>query len=169
MLQDIVNKVSRQDFSQQHFNTDELDKLYDLIEDYTRLQGSAHQRKKLLVLRWVTGLGKLSNSSEILLYPDSEITFGSGENCDVRIAGDRICSLHFRIKYHKEGLRLINLNLNEGESCGVYKRLLDEPFQLKPGNAFRIGTLEFVVERFNTGIVSDIGQRQSMEDTFSAI
>jgi hypothetical protein len=51
-----------------------------------------------------------------------------------------------------------NLNLNCLESCGLYKRLYnDEEYSLRPGNAFRIGTLEFVVERFNTGIVSDIG------------
>lgn len=51
-----------------------------------------------------------------------------------------------------------NLNLDCWESCGVYKRVFDdEMYCLRPGNAFRIGTLEFLVERYNTGIVSDIG------------
>jgi len=62
----------------------------------------------------------------------------------------------------------VNLNLNEAESCGVYKQIApDEQTVLRPSDAFRIGRLEFVVERFNTGVVSDIGQRQSMEDTFA--
>jgi hypothetical protein len=51
-----------------------------------------------------------------------------------------------------------NNNLDCWESCGVYKRVFnDELYCLRPGNAFRIGTLEFLVERYNTGIVSDIG------------
>lgn len=54
----------------------------------------------------------------------------------------------------------MNLCLNETESCGLYKKLLKgEEKVLQPADAFRIGKLEFVVERFNTGIVSDIGQR----------
>ena len=56
------------------------------------------------------------------------------------------------------------------ESCGVYKRLFDdEAWNLRPGNAFRIGTLEFIVERFNTSIMEDIGQRPYMEDTNKVI
>lgn len=52
----------------------------------------------------------------------------------------------------------------------MYRRLFDgENYALRPGHAFRIGTLEFLVERFNTGIVSDIGQRPHMEDTYQVI
>ena len=40
---------------------------------------------------------------------------------------------------------------------------------MRPGHAFRIGTLEFLVERYNTGIVSDIGQRVNMEDTYQIV
>ncbi len=63
-----------------------------------------------------------------------------------------------------------NLNLNTEESCGIYKRLsASEEWNLRPGNAFRIGTLEFVVERFNTAVVTEIGQRPHMEDTYKII
>jgi hypothetical protein len=45
--------------------------------------------------------------------------------------------------------------------------LLDsESYNLQPGDSFRIGTLEFLIERFNTGIISDIGQRDYMEDYY---
>lgn len=46
----------------------------------------------------------------------------------------------------------------EGKS--VFKRLKqDEEHQLLPGDAFRIGTLEFEVMRFNTCTIQDIGGR----------
>ena len=46
------------------------------------------------------------------------------------------------------------------ESWGLYQRLkMAEQYVLRPGSAFRIGLLEFHVERFNTGIVANIGYR----------
>ena len=44
-----------------------------------------------------------------------------------------------------------------------------EEYVLQPDDAFRIGLLEFQVQRFNTGVVSDIGQRNGMEDSFQII
>lgn len=83
-----------------------------------------------------------------------------GKDVPFTLEGDRICDKHFEIVFEKNTLLMINSNLNCGESCGLYKRIFeDEMYCLRPGNAFRIGTLEFFVERYNTGIVSDIGQR----------
>lgn len=74
------------------------------------------------------------------------------------INGERIVERHFEIIFDSNTLILRNLNMNCWESCGVYRRLFElESYSLRPGNAFRIGTLEFLVERYNTGIVSDIG------------
>ena len=74
------------------------------------------------------------------------------------IHGERIVERHFEIEYSNNTLMIRNLNLDCWESCGLYKRVFeDELYCLRPGNAFRIGTLEFLVERYNTGIVSDIG------------
>ena len=74
------------------------------------------------------------------------------------MVGDRIVNWHFEITYDNNSLVMRALNLNCSESCAVYKRLLDdETYILRPGCAFWIGTHEFLVERFNTGIVSDIG------------
>ena len=75
------------------------------------------------------------------------------------INGERVVESHFEIVFEHNTLILRNLNLNCWESCGVYRRLFDEyeSYSLRPGHAFRIGTLEFLVERYNTGIVSDIG------------
>lgn len=83
------------------------------------------------------------------------------------MTGERIIDWHFEISFKNNSLYLKNINLNCWESCGVYKRLFDgENYSLRPGSAFRIGTLEFLTERFNTGIVSDIGQRPHMEDSY---
>lgn len=74
------------------------------------------------------------------------------------INGDRIVENHMEIAFDHNTMILRNLNLNLWESCGVYRRLFEEEkYNLKPGHAFRIGDLEFVMERFNTGIVTDIG------------
>ena len=65
---------------------------------------------------------------------------------------------------------LRNLNMDPEQSCGLYKMLQpQEHHNLQPGDAFRIGTLEFVMERFNTGIISDIGQRDHMEDKYQYV
>jgi hypothetical protein len=75
------------------------------------------------------------------------------------IVGNRIVENHFEIVFENNTLMIKNLNLNCEESCGLYKRIFeDELYCLRPGNAFRIGTLEFLVERYSTGIVTDIGQ-----------
>lgn len=53
---------------------------------------------------------------------------------------------------------LRNLDMDINRSCGLYKMLFDNEYHnLQPGDAFRIGSLEFLVERFNTGCLSDIG------------
>lgn len=90
----------------------------------------------------------------------------------VSIQGDRIAPSHFEIYYETSNNTLLLHNLNEltEESCGLYKRLfVGEKFYLRPEDAFRIGKQEFLLERFNTGIIADIGQRKSMEDTYCCI
>jgi len=103
------------------------------------------------------------------------LLFGAKESTskDVQkfvINGERIVEQHFEIVFDSNTLILRNLNLNCWDTCGVYRRLFEqESYSLRPGHAFRIGTLEFVVERYNTGIVSDIGQRPHMEDSYACI
>ena len=107
---------------------------------------------------------------EIPLVGDKPIFFGSKEgvkDSKFILNGERIVENHFEILFDNNSLIMRNLNLSCWDSCGVYRRLFDqENYILRPGHAFRIGTLEFLVERFNTGIVSDIGQRAHMEDTY---
>jgi hypothetical protein len=74
------------------------------------------------------------------------------------LTGDRITERHFEVVFDNNTMTMRNLNLDCLESCGLYRRLFDnEAYNLRPDTAFRIGKLEFLVERFNTGIVSDIG------------
>jgi len=97
-----------------------------------------------------------------VLTGDRKIVFGSEEGKDVTfiLSGDRVVDRHFEIVFDKNTMIMRNLNLDCWQSCGLYRRLFEnEAYNLRPDAAFRIGTLEFLVERFNTGIVSDIGQR----------
>jgi hypothetical protein len=97
---------------------------------------------------------------EIKLTGEKKLVFGAAECKDTTLVfkGERIVDRHFEIVFDQNTMLLINSNLNCPDSCGVYKRIFeDEMYCLRPGNAFRIGTLEFLVERYNTGIVSDIG------------
>ena len=160
MVKDILNITSRHELLNSGRRQAEVDKLFDQYEDFMRLQPSATMNKKTRVLKWIKGHESLSCAADIVLSPNKSVSFGSDASNDVRVFGSRIPLHHFEIKYHKQALTMINLNMKEQESCGLYKKLLpEESWSLRPGDAFRIGTLEFVVERFNTGIVSDIGGR----------
>ena len=44
-----------------------------------------------------------------------------------------------------------------------------EEYSLKPGDGIRAGNLEFHVERFNIGIVSEKGGRPNQEDSYSCV
>ena len=47
-----------------------------------------------------------------------------------------------------------------------FKLYPDERHMIHPGDIFQMGLLQFAVERFNTGVIADVGVRTSMEDTF---
>jgi len=116
-------------------------------------------------MRFIQGLDKT-----IVLDPENmPLVFGQvdkthqqvGQKSDlIELKGNKICNHHFEVDYDKiKGtIMLRNLNLNTEMSCGLYKMLFEsEQYNLQPGDGFRIGTLEFIVERFNNGIVCDIG------------
>lgn len=44
-----------------------------------------------------------------------------------------------------------------------------EKWELEPDDAFRIGSLEFQLQRYNTAVAQDMGQRSHMEDAFRCI
>lgn len=39
-------------------------------------------------------------------------------------------------------------------------------YHIHPGDVINMGTLHYLVERFNTGVIADVGTRDSMEDTY---
>jgi hypothetical protein len=60
------------------------------------------------------------------------------------------CFFDFRIGKHV--LRRVN-----AKACIYQKLYANEQQELLPGDMFGIGSLQFEVQRFNVGIVSDIG------------
>ena len=123
------------------------------------IEGRPNKRKKLLVLRFVKGPLQQGQPREIPLTGDRSLLFGCKDaQGKIVLSGERVVEAHMEITFDHNTMILKNLNLNPWESCGVYRRLFDdESYNLRPGHAFRIGQLEFVMERYNTGIVSDIG------------
>ena len=52
--------------------------------------------------------------------------------------------------------------------ASIYYRLRpDEEVILQPSMMFKIGSLTFLCERFNTGVSSQIGTRHRMEDAYA--
>lgn len=106
----------------------------------------------------------------VKLTGDKSVIFGSSSKADYQLEGDKIADFHFEIRKVNDSFLLRNLNHNLSESYGVYKRLYpDENHIIRPGHGIRIGDLEFHVERFNTGIVSDKGGRPYLEDFYAWI
>jgi hypothetical protein len=80
MLDDILNKVSRQEIMGFGRDQDELDKLYNLLDDFIRLQPSSSQKKKQLVLKFTKGQHMVkTEAQDILLAPDRNFTIGSSD------------------------------------------------------------------------------------------
>ena len=64
------------------------------------------------------------------------------------ISGDRVVPDHMQIYFDSLSCSLVlnNSNIECMESCGIYRMLEDkEEYKLCPDDAFRIGTLEFLV------------------------
>lgn len=134
--------------------------------------------KKKLVMRFIQGALKgqeiLLDTEELpIIFGKQEANQESGNMKNFRkIEGDKIVDKHFEIDYDKIGgtIMLRNLNFDCEVSCGLYKMLYNQEFySLQPGDAFRIGSLEFLTERFNTAIIKDICHREHMEDYMSYV
>jgi hypothetical protein len=164
-LKGLTQNVQRAEVKKVESDGNEADRFFSLVDDLEsdELIQNQNGRKKLLVLKFIAGPLLPTQPKEIKLTGERKLVFGLNESKDpgvFSITGERVIERHFEIEYCNNTLMVKNLNLDCWESCGIYRRVFnDEEYCLRPGNAFRIGTLEFMVERFNTGIVSDIGQR----------
>ena len=158
-------------------DTAEINRFFQILENYKNknfLDGLSHksQKRKALVLEFI-GDGA---AERVQLNPEHlPIVFGQSDKDPAQgqqyrfheLTGENIARQHFEIDYDKESgtIKMRNLCREEKNPVGLYKMLLNnEAYNLLPGDAFRIGFLEFEVERYNTGIVSDRGGRDYMED-----
>jgi serine/threonine protein phosphatase PrpC len=160
----------------------EIDRYLNLVNLMKRttkinLQQNTGPKKKL-VMRFIQGALKgqeiLLDTEELpIIFGKQEANQESGNMKNFRkIEGDKIVDKHFEIDYDKIGgtIMLRNLNFDCEVSCGLYKMLYNQEFySLQPGDAFRIGSLEFLTERFNTAIIKDICHREHMEDYMSYV
>ena len=77
-------------------------------------------------------------------------------------------NLEFKIVYKKESLYLTHKLFNYEVSNGVFMKLhQEEEYPLSAGSVFQMGTLnQFIIERYNTGLIAAPGKRANMEDQF---
>lgn len=163
-------KFERAELASMGLPESEVDRFLSLVDCLSPGQSQKllrkQKQKKMLLLKFTAGDLK----QEFVLDPDSlPLVFGNsdapGDSAEgvVALRGNKICNPHFEVDYDKSqgSIMLRNLNLDPEQSCGLYKRLFEnESHNLQPGDFFRIGSLEFSVDRYNVGIMRDIGNRQ---------
>ena len=76
--------------------------------------------------------------------------------------------LEFKIVQKRESIYLVHKLFDYEYSNGVFMALLpEEEYPLQSGSVIQMGTkTQFIIERFNTGLIAAPGKRTNMEDTF---
>lgn len=173
----MVQNINTSDLDQIGIEQKEIDRFFNLVNLMKRTSKINLQQntgvKKKLVMRFLEGSLKgtvipLDLEEMPILFGKSDPDQEAGQMKNFhKIEGEKIVDKHFEIDYDKIGgtIMLRNLSYDAELSCGLYKMLFQqEHYSLQPGDAFRIGSLEFETHRFNTGIISDICHREYMED-----
>lgn len=77
-------------------------------------------------------------------------------------------NLEFKVMQKNESIFLVQSPFNYEFSNGVFIKLHpEEEYPLMHGSIFQMGTKnQFIMERFNTGIIAARGKRVNMEDSF---
>lgn len=80
-------------------------------------------------------------------------------------------NLEFRLVYKRESVYLISQPFDYQYSNSVFIKLQEgEEYPLHPSSVIQIGTkIQFLVEKYNTGIIAAPGRRGNMEDSFVII
>lgn len=168
---DRVYRVSDYEFVICDMNPDEVPRKKSLSKTEDSKSGGKHRNlENVKPLKMVIRKRSDKSNQKVIELTGEKLVFGSSSRADIHLKGDKIADFHFDIKYVNDSFLLRNLNHNISESYGVYKQLFqDENYIIRPGHGIRVGDLEFHVERFNTGIVSDKGGRPYLEDCYAWI
>lgn len=97
-----------------------------------------------------------------------------GESLDVHTINDKTIlnkEVEFKIMIKKESIFLIHKPFDYDCSNGMFINLYEqEEFPLYPGSVVQLGLKQqFLMERFNTGLIASPGKRSNMEDRFIAL
>ena len=79
--------------------------------------------------------------------------------------------LEFRMVYKRESVFLISQPFDYQYSNGLFIKLYEgEQYPLVPSSVIQIGSkIQFIMEKYHTGIIAAPGRRSSMEDSFVII
>ena len=95
------------------------------------------------------------------------ITLGSAPECTFVATGD--CILEIHLKIYKENNDYVVEVMQDSESKKKVARVWrllhqNEQYILFPEDVIKTGKISLMVQRFNVGIIADIGTRAIMED-----
>mmetsp|Transcript_2124 Transcript_2124/g.5259 ORF Transcript_2124/g.5259 Transcript_2124/m.5259 type:complete len:580 (-) Transcript_2124:2222-3961(-) len=127
-------------------------------EDRNRLSNAQQMIRTSTFPEHYLNVSFLSDRKKVGLHP---LKIGSASDSDIRISGvdQYVGDISFKYGHFV-------FSQENDVKVAIFKRLgHDEPYNLQPGNVFRIGHLEFETCRFNVGRWSEKGARTSLEDT----
>ena len=166
----ILRKMCTRDMFKGHATEEQIDSFFSQLDKIKSPDSTVAQS----ILLMTFSQGPLTGKT--LKLDGQQFMLGSKASSKVAnslvLEGKKVASRHADIYYdfRNRCIRLRNLQLDQSKSCGVYRRMpKDDLFEMLPEDATRIGNLEFLMQRFNTGVANSIGERNTMEDTYSCI
>jgi len=95
------------------------------------------------------------------------VTLGSADNCTFTVESGKVQEVHLKI-YNDKGEFFLGVSPTvdlKKQYTHVWRKLYDnESYYLFPEDIIHIGNISLLVQRFNVGIIADIGERAMMED-----
>ena len=126
-------------------------------------------KKRVLVMTVKDGEKVIAT---VKLDEDKDVTISTDKNKEatVKIHDESLDGLSLKVIFKFGSFFLTGDTHNFVDAydspSAFYRLYRDESYHLQPGDIMKTGLLTFAAERFNTGIVADVGVRKDMEDTY---
>ncbi|CDW79355.1 ppp1r13b protein [Stylonychia lemnae] len=94
------------------------------------------------------------------------------QNANIIIEDDNLNDMNLYIIFKLGSYYIVgdhsesNIEESHRSTNPYFKLFKDEKYHLQPGQIVNLGLSSYIVERFNTGVIADVGTRGSMEDTY---
>lgn len=130
-----------------------------------------YKNRKILQIKVGAKIMIIQGENDILIATSKHDV---GLKPDFKVDDPSLEGLIIRLKYKlgsyfllAEGTALGNTVIDPYKVPSAYYLMNQgERHILQPGDVIKMGLISFAVERFNTGVVAEVGNRPSMEDTY---